>query len=146
MANKTDLDLRVLLDGAGGTLVNITGYLTSASIRGAMDVIEDTALSDTERSYLPGKAGATIPIAGMVNSTTDAIFGPLVGNRTSVSKTIEYQAYATGSNSTGATGVFYTGEVYLTSVEYSGSVNSLVTFSCDATFDGAVTRSTQSTV
>jgi len=146
MANKTDLDIRVLLDTAGGALANITPYLTSAAIRGALDIIEDTALSDEERSYLPGKAGATIPLAGMVNSTTDAIFGPLVGNRTSVSKTIEYQAYSTGSNSTGNTGVFYSGEVYITSVEYSGSVNSLETFSADATFDGVVTRGTQSTV
>ena len=146
MANKTDLDIRVLLDTAGAALGNITAYLTSASIRGAMDIIEDTALSNEERSYLPGKAGATIPLAGMVNSTTDAIFGPLIGNRTSVTKSIEYQAYSTGSNSTGAVGVFYSGEVYINNVEYSGSVNSLETFSADATFDGAVTRATQSTV
>jgi len=138
MANKTDLDIRVKLDNAGGTLTDITAYLTSASISGAMDIIEDTALSDEERSYLPGKAGATIPIAGMVNSTTDAIFGPLVGNRTSITKTVEYRAYST--NSTGSTGSFYTGEIYLTNVEYSGSVNSLQTFSGDGTFDGAVTR------
>lgn len=136
MANKTDLDMRVKIDNASGTLTDITAYLTSAAIRGALDVIEDTALSDEERSYLPGKAGATIPLAGMINTTTNGIFSPLVGNRTSVTKTIEYRAYAT--NSTGDAGAFYNGEVYLTSVELSGSLNSLVTFSCDATFDGAV--------
>jgi len=112
---------------------------------GAMDIIEDTALSDEERSYLPGKAGATIPLAGMVNSTTDAIFGPLIGNRTSVTKSIEYQAYTTSTNSTGNVGQHYLGEIYITNVEYSGSVNSLQTFSADGTFDGAVTRSAQST-
>ena len=53
MANKTDLDVRVLIDDAGGTLANITTYLTSAAIRGVQDVIEDTALSDEERQYLP---------------------------------------------------------------------------------------------
>ena len=145
MANLTDLDIRVLLDTAGGAKANITAYLTSASISGAMDIIEDTALSNEERSYLPGKAGATIPLAGMVNSTTDAIFGPLIGNRTSVTKSIEYQAYTTSTNSTGNVGQHYLGEIYITNVEYSGSVNSLQTFSADGTFDGAVTRSAQST-
>ena len=145
MANKTDLDIRVLLDTAGGAKANITAYMTSASISGAMDIIEDTALSNEERSYLPGKAGATIPLAGMVNSTTDAIFGPLIGNRTSVTKSIEYQAYTTSTNSTGNVGQHYLGEIYITNVEYSGSVNSLQTFSADGTFDGAVTRSAQST-
>ena len=146
MANLTDLDVRVCIDNTAGNLTDITAYLTSASLRGMQDTIEDTALSDTEHSYLYGKAGATMPIAGMINSTTDAIFGPLVGNRASATKSIEYQAYKTGSNSTGNTGVFYQGEVLLTSVEYSGTLNSLETFSCDATFDGAVTRATQSTV
>lgn len=145
MANLTDLDIRVLLDNSGGTLANITAYLTSAAIRGIQDIIEDTALSDTERSYLSGKAGATIPLAGMVNSTTDGIFGPLIGNRTSITKTIEYQAYTTSTNSTGNVGQHYIGEVYLTNVEYSGSVNSLQTFSADCTFDGAITRTAQST-
>jgi hypothetical protein len=146
MANLTDLDVRVCLDDTSGNLADITSYLTSASIRGALDLIEDTALNDTERSYLAGKAGATIPLAGMVNSTTNTILAPLMGNRTSVTKTIEYQTYSTGSNSTGNTGIFYRGEVFLTNIEYSGSLNSLQTFSADCTFDGVVTRATQSTV
>lgn len=146
MANRTDLDVRVCIDNSTGNLADITSYLTSAAIRGVQDLIEDTSLNDDERSYLPGKAGATIPLAGMVNTTTKVIFSPRIGDRTSVTKTIEYAPYTTGSNSTGATGVFYRGEVHLTNIEYSGSVNSLETFSCDATFDGAVTRATQSTV
>jgi len=136
MANKTDLDVRVKLDNAAGSLTDITAYLTSAAIRGALDVLEDTALNDEERTYLPGKAGATIPLAGMVNTTTNAIFAPLIGNRTSITKTIEFRAYST--NSTGNAGAFHNGEVYLTNVEYSGSLNSIVTFSFDATFSGAV--------
>lgn len=148
MANLTDLDVRVCVDNASYNLTNITPYLTSASIRGVQDLLEDSALSDEEKTFLPGKAGATIPLAGMVNSTTDAIFGPYVGDRTAntTSKTIEYAPYTGASNSTGATGVFYRGECLLTNVEYSGNLNSIQMFSCDATFDGAVTRATQSTV
>lgn len=140
MGNKIFKDLRIKIDGAGGTLTDITAYLSSASVRSVQDTIEDTGLSDEEKSYLFGQAGATIPLAGMVNSTTDAIFGPLKGNRTTVTKTIEYRAYPT--NSTGNVGRFYNGEVLVTSVEYSGSNNSLETFSAEAVFDGVVTRTT----
>lgn len=144
MANKIYKDMRIKIDNASGTLTDITAYLSQASIRAVQEVIEDTGLTDDERSYLPGLAGATIPISGMVNTTTDGIFGPLIGNRTSITKTIEYRAYAT--NTTGNIGRFYNGEVYVTSVEYSGSVNNLETFSADATFDGAINRtSTQLT-
>ena len=140
MANKTDLDIRVKIDDSGGTLADITAYLTSASIRGIQDLIEDSALPDEEKQYLHGKAGATIPLAGMVNSTTDGILGPLIGNRTSITKTIEYRAYST--NTTGNVGSFYNGEILLGSVEYTGSLSSLQLFSTDGTFDGAINKTT----
>jgi hypothetical protein len=138
MANKIYKDMRIKIDNASASLTDITSYLSSASLRAVQDTIEDTSLADGNRSYLFGLAGASIPLSGMVNTTTDAIFGPLVGNRTTVTKTIEYRAYPT--NSTGSVGRFYNGEVLITSVEYSGSVNSLETFSCEAVFDGAVNR------
>ena len=138
MTNKIYKDMRIRLDNAAGSLTDITAYLSSASIRSVQDTIEDTSLNDEERSYLFGLAGASIPLAGMVNTTTDGIFGPLKGNRTTVTKTVEYRTHYT--NSTGTVGRFYTGEVLVTSIEYSGSVNSLETFSAEATFDGAVTR------
>ena len=138
MANKIYKDLRIKIDNAAGSLTDITSYLSSASLRAVQDTIEDTSLGDEERSYLFGLAGASVPLSGMVNTTTDAIFGPLVGNRTTATKTLEYRAYPT--NSTGSVGRFYNGEVLLTSVEYSGSVNSLETFSTEAVFDGLVNR------
>ena len=146
MANKTDLDVRFSIDNAGGTLTNITAYLTSAAVRGVQDVIEDTALSNEEKQYLPGKAGANVPISGMINSTTDAIFGPLVGNRTSIRKEFEYQVFTTGSNSTGNLGQFLKGSSHIQNVEYSGSLGSLQTFSADCVLDGIMTRTSQSTL
>ena len=138
MANKIYKDMRIKIDNAAGSITDITSYLSSASLRAVQDIIEDTSLADEERSHLFGLASASIPLAGMVNTTTDAIFGPLVGNRTTATKTIEYRAYST--NTTGNVGRFYNGEVLLTAVEYSGSVNSLETFSTEATFDGLVNR------
>ena len=131
MANTTMRDMGLRIDGAAGTLVDIKPYCNQADLARTLDLIEDTAMSDTNRSYLHGLAGTTITWNGMVNTTTDAIFGPLINAATSVTKTIEYKAY---------TNRYYNGEVLLTGVQYSGSTNSLQTFSVSATFDGAVNR------
>ena len=131
MANTTMRDMGFKIDGASATLVDIKAYCNQADLQRTLDLIEDTAMSDTNRSYLHGLAGTTISINGMVNTTTDGIFGPLVNAATSVTKTVEYKAYANR---------FYNGEVLLTNVQYSGSTNSLQTFSVSATFDGAVNR------
>lgn len=131
MANKIYKDMVVKVDNSTGTLTDITNFLSSASLRSVQDTIEDTGMGDEERSYLFGLAGASIPLAGMVNTTTDGIFGPLIGNRTTATKTIQYTAYS---------GRVYRGEFLVTSVEYSGSTNSLETFSAEATLDGVITR------
>lgn len=131
MANTTNRDMAFKLDNASAALTALTAWLNQVDLQRTLDLIEDTAMSDTNRQYLHGLAGATFTISGMVNTTTDGIFGPLIAAATSVTKTFEYKAYAAR---------FYNGEVLLTNVQYSGSTNSLQTFSASATIDGAVTR------
>jgi hypothetical protein len=87
MANKLFKDMQVKIDSAPATLADITAYTSSASIRAAQDTLEQTALSHEERTYLYGLAGASVSLAGFLNSTTDGIFGPLKGNLTTESKT-----------------------------------------------------------
>ena len=130
MANHPSKDLTFKIDNAAGSLTAITGFLNQASIASVMSLLEDTAIGDDEREFIPDVASATIPINGFVNTTTDGIFGPLVGNRTSVTKTVEYY---NGES-------YYTGEVLPTDVQFSGGVGNLITFSANFTFDGAVTR------
>ena len=131
MANTTYRDMAFKIDNASASLTAITQYLNQVDLQRTLDLIEDTAMSDTNRQYLHGLGGTTFTISGMVNSTTDGIFGPLIAAATSVTKTFEYKAY---------TARYYNGEVLLTNVQYSGSTNSLQTFSASATIDGAVTR------
>ena len=131
MANTTMRDMDFKIDNASSSLTSIKAYLNQTDLQRTLDLIEDTAMSDTNRSYLHGLAGTTFTINGMVNSTTDAIFGPLVNAATSVTKTVEWKAFASR---------FYNGEVLLTNVQYSGATNSLQTFSVSGTFDGAVNR------
>jgi hypothetical protein len=130
MANKTYRDISLKVDSATGTLTEINTYINQASIQATLSLMEDTALGDDERSYLPDLAGATVTINGFINSTTDGIFGPLIGQRTTITKTVQY-----------GNGVkFYYGEAFPNNVQTSGAVGSLLAFSADFTFDGGVTR------
>lgn len=131
MANTTYKNMSFKLDNAAASLVDLSAYVNQASLQRAINLLEDTALSDANKSVLTGLAGTTVSINGFVNTTTDAIFGPIIATATSVTKTAQYGAY---------TGRFYYGEVLLSNVQYSGSVDNLQTFSVDMTYDGAVTR------
>lgn len=131
MANKTYKDVTFKIDNAATTLTDITSFVNQAQLQRAINLLEDTALSDANKSVLTGLAGTTVSINGFVNTTTDGIFGPLINAATSVTKTAQYGAYSAR---------FYYGEVLLSNIQYSGSVNNLQTFSADMTFDGAVVR------
>lgn len=130
MANTTYRDMAFKADNSTG-LTAITAYVSSVDLNRALDLIEDTAMGDTNRSYLHGLGGTTFSISGMVNTTTDGIYGPLIATATSVTKTIQLTSY---------TGRHYRAECLVSNVRYSGSLNSLQTFSADHTVDGAVTR------
>lgn len=128
MADKTYKNLTFKIDNESGTITDITSHINSASINASLAMLENSAIGDGEQSFLPGIAGATLPINGFINSTTDAIFGPFIGNDTSISKTFEFY-----------NGVqYYNGECYPDSVQFSGDVNSLLTFSAGLTVTGAV--------
>lgn len=146
MANLTYKAMRFRLDKVNSTgvetLTNITAFVNQASLQRSINLLEDTALSDTNKSVLTGLAGTTLSINGFVNTTTDGCFGPQIAASTSVTKTFEYRTQAT--NSTGTVGRFYNGEVLLSNIQFSGSVDNLQTFSADMTVDGAVNRTSAS--
>lgn len=119
----------IKIDNAAGSLTDITAYTTSFTLNGSQNLIEDSAMGDEEQSFLFGLAGATATLAGIVNSTTHAIFGPLIGNRTTATKTFQHAA---------TTNIVHRGETLHTSVEYSGATDSLQTWSWSGTFDGVM--------
>lgn len=131
MANTTYKNMKFGIDNAAATFTDLTPYVNQDSLQRAINLLDDSALSDANRSVLTGLAGTTISVNGFVNTTTDGIFGPLIATATSVTKTTQYGAYATR---------FYYGEALVSNVQYSGSTDSLQMFSVDLTFDGAVTR------
>lgn len=130
MANLTWKGMTVKLDGSTGALTDITAYVNQASLAAALEALEDTALNDEERTYLSGLAGATVSLNGFVNSTTEGIFGPLVGNRTTATKTFEYYNAVK----------YYNGEAWITDVEMSGEAGQLQVWSASLTYTGAINR------
>ena len=142
MANLTYKAMRFKFDrpNTTGTLVltDLTAFTNQASLQRAINLLDDSSLSDSNRSVLTGLAGTTLSVNGFVNTTTDGAFGPIIAAATSVTRTFEYRIFATNST----TGRFYNGEVLLSNIQYSGSVDNLQTFSADMTVDGAVNRTT----
>lgn len=136
MTNLIYKNEKIKWDNSTGTATEITSWITSETLSGSQDTIEDSAMADEEKSYLAGMAGATLSLSGIVNSTTNGLFAPYIGNRTSVART--YQRAANMTNST--TGLILRGEFLVTSVEYSGSNNSLQTFSLSAIADGVMVK------
>lgn len=133
MGHKSSIDMRLSIDSSTGSLKDISSSVNSQSLAAAISVLEDSAMGDEERTYLPGLAGTTIDLNGFLDSTTDGIFGPLVGNRTSRTKTVEFKAY---------TSRYYSGEVYPTAVGISGSPDTLELWSASLTFSGSAHRAT----
>jgi hypothetical protein len=131
MAHKTGKDMGFRIDSSTGVLVDLSGDVNSQSIQRAVNLLEDTGMGEEESTFLPGLANTKVAINGMVNTTTDAIFGPLVADNTSRTKTVEFKSYASR---------FYNGEVWVQSYEKSGDPGSLETFSADLQFTGAVNR------
>lgn len=134
MANTTYKDTGFRLAGNGtSVLTDIKAYVNQHSLKRAMKLIDNNAYSDTNERVIPGLGGTTFTLNGFVNSTTDGIFGPLVNAVTSVSKRFEYNTGA-GSKK------YLNGNIYLSDIQYSGSLNNMQTFSVSGKFDGAVNR------
>ncbi len=127
MAHFTFKDMGVKLDNASGTLTDISGSVNSASFDGSMTMLEDTGIGDTEGTYLPGVARGTVTINGFVNSTTRAIMAPLVGQHTSVAKTVQVLI---------STGQYLNGEAYPSAVTISGAPDTLELFNSSWQADG----------
>lgn len=134
MAYKYSADATFKLDNASAALTAIGQYTNQSSLQMAFDMLETTGLGDAAKEFSPGTSGGTLPINGFVNTTTEAIFGPLVA-RTSITKTFKI-----------GNGIkYYTGEAWPESVQFSGNVNELLTWSCTLRISGAVSRTSTTT-
>lgn len=135
MPHKTHRNMGIRLTGSTGTaLVNISADVNSQSLERTIAMLEDTGMGMTEGTFVPGLGHTKIPINGFVNTTTDAIFGPFVSTNSTAqgfAKVVEFQAYS---------GRYYNGNVWCADFKYSGTKDSLETFSGNLQFTGHVNR------
>lgn len=131
MANLTHRNAAFHIDNASAALTNISAYVNQQDLDRTIGILEDTGMGLEEATFLPGLGGTKFTINGFVNTTTDGIFGVLVSDNTSLTKTVAYGVSSTR---------FYKGEVWAGNVKYSGTKDTLQTFSADLTVTGAVTR------
>ncbi len=131
MGNLTHRNIGFHLDNASASLVDISVYTNGQDLDRTIDLLEDTGEGLEERTYVPGIGGTKYSVNGFVNTTTDAIFGPLVSDNTSLTKTAAFKVHSAR---------FYKGECWVGNVKYSGSRDTLQTWSAELTFTGAMTR------
>ena len=135
MANLTSKNLGVKLDNASAAITDISGNVNSQSLTRAVTILDDTAVGDTARTTL---LGLTQPVSftlnGWVNSTLDAILGPIMAAGTSVAKTAEFQQ---------SSGRFYNGEFHLENITYTGDVDAVQTWSATFQSVGTVNRTSK---
>ena len=125
------------VDNSGGTLTDISAYLTDVSMPRSIETAETTTFGVTggSKTYVLGLNDATVSISGRFDSTVDAHLAGILGQEASVS--FEY-----GPEGTTAGRVKYTGEAYMTKYDTSAPVGDVVSFSADFQVTGAVTRTT----
>ena len=122
MAHENSEVVAIGLDDESGSLADISGSINSVSWDGGQELLEDTGMGDGRRTVIAGLADASnIQLNGMHNSTTRAIFAPVVDG-TSITKTVELQL---------ASGDVYTGEVWPERVTgFNAQVGQINTWSC----------------
>ena len=130
MANETSKITGFAVDNAAASLVDISGFCNSVTWTGAMEMLDDTGLGDSDHTVVAGLGNAkTVAVNGMLNSTTRAIFAPLAAGSTTVSKTIEIKL---------AAGDYWTGESWPDNVTI-GLPLGLNTFSCNFSAQSGLT-------
>jgi len=124
MANETSKVTGFACDNATstGVLTDLSGYCNNVTWTGAMEMLDDTGLGDTDHTVVAGLGNAkTVAVNGMLNSTTRSIFAPLAAASTTKTKTIEVKL---------ASGDYWTGEAWPDNVTL-GLPLGLNTFSCN---------------
>ena len=125
------------LDNSGGTLTDISAYLTDVSLPRSIGTSETTTFGVTggSKTYVVGLNDATISISGKYDATVDAQLVAVLGQDSSLSF-----EYGPAGSTTGY--IKFTGESFLTKYDVKAPVGDVVTFSADLQVTGSITRAT----
>lgn len=131
MANQSYKTMSFKLAPQGtSVLTEITCALTSAALNHVQNLLDDTTLCDDQTSMQPVNTGAVIPLAGLINTTSNTAFG---GSVTSVQASTRRWQYYNGLS-------YFNGYAWVGNYQQSGQVGQLQVFSAELTVEGAVNK------
>ena len=117
---RSHRDMGVKVDSSTGVITDISKYTNQQSLAQAVDMLDITGMGQKVQINEPGLEKLEFTLNGYINSTTDGIFTPLISTNTSVAKTAEFKMY---------TGRYINSEFWVSSVDITGSRDSLETWS-----------------
>lgn len=123
------------VDNSGGTLTDISTYVTDVSLSRSVDTAETSTFGSTDKSYVVGLRDSSFSITGKYDAAVDSHLNGILGQTASVS--FEYGPEGSTAGSTK-----YTGEAYCTSFERSSAVGDATSFTANFQVTGSVTRGT----
>ncbi len=125
------------IDDGGGTPRDLSAYTTDASITLDGEVEDTTTFGATgdARTFIRGLNGGSFSVSGLVDET--ATTGP----NAVLESLYDATASATFAISFDADTTTYGGEAFMSSLDVSGSVGGVNTWSADFTITGVATRS-----
>jgi len=134
-------DLYFALDDSGGTLRDLSVYLTSVELGRTADLAENSTVGNEAKTFEKGLYGWTIKLNGKYDKT--ATSGPAVV----LQALIDFDSpvdieWGPGGNGAGASNLKRTGTAYVVGYVETGGVGSIMTFTADLTGSGALTDGT----
>ena len=122
------------IDSTGGSLVTLSSGIDEMSLSRELDTSEITTFGDNDRSYIPGLRGATLSFSGLFSSTHAEVLDGVLGRNSTA--TLSWEFSPDGSTASGRH--LLKGEGFLTSLEYSASVDDKVSLNGELIVSGAV--------
>lgn len=110
------------LDSTAGTLVDFSNALADVTLSRNMNPAEVTAFGDSDREYVKGLRGATISCSGHFDSTHAVVLDGIFAD-TDVDASYSFEV---SPETTAASRHLWTGECFMTSLEYTGNVDDKV--------------------
>lgn len=120
---------------SGDVVRDISNALRDISFPRQADTAETTAFGSTVKTYVIGIPGASFSISGMFDATNDGYLQGIYGLEAA-------RAFVYGPEGSVATRIKFTGSCFLTNYQIQGTVNDMVSASCEFQVTGAITRTT----
>jgi len=118
---------------SGGTLTDVSRYLTSTGLPRDVDLAETSGLGQDDKTFVAGLRGATIPLEGSFDPTVDELLEGLLGLE--AGSTFEYYPQGTTRDLP-----LYSGAILMSSYESTSDLGAAGRISASFTVNGAVTR------